>query len=89
MNIPTMTKNQVKSIDRGDVSTQQTRADESISTAPEIIVSSIPQAAIFGAVGGALAVGVIIIVAIILIMVVIARNKTRDESKGKNTEYST
>lgn len=87
-----MTAHWVKSIDinGGDVSTHQTGADDNMSTIPATIsISSIPQAIIFGAVGGALAVGVIIVAAILLAMVVVRKGKrTRDEKaveNGKNT----
>ena len=87
-----MTVYWVKSVDinGGDVSTHQTGADDSTSTPPATIsISSTPQAIIFGAVGGALAVGVIIVAAILLAMVVVRKGKrTRDKKSvenGKNT----
>ena len=87
-----MTVYWVKSIDinGSDVSTHQTRADDSMSTTSATIsISSTPQAIIFGAVGGALAVGVIIVAAVLLAMVVVRKGKrTRDEKaaeNGKNT----
>ena len=87
-----MTSYWVKSIDinGGDVSTHQTRADDSVSTTPATIsISSTPQAIIFGAVGGALAVGVTILAAVLLALVVVRKGKrTRDEKaaeNGKNT----
>lgn len=90
-----MTTSRVKSIDVNgdDVSTHQTRTDNSTSTTtPAISVSPIPQAIIFGAVGGALAVGVIIVAAILWAMVVVRKGKrTRDEKavvNGKNTTRS-
>jgi hypothetical protein len=90
-----MTAHWVKSTDinGGDVSTHQTGADySSTSTAPATIsISSIPQAIIFGAVGGVLAVGVIIVATILLAMVIVRRKgkRARDknaEENGKNTQ---
>lgn len=84
-----MTANRVKSIDINgdDVSTHQTRADDSTSTTPATIsISSIPQAIIFGAVGGALAVGVVIVATILLAMVVV-RRKGKAGENGETVIY--
>ena len=82
----------VKSINRDEVSTEQTRADESTSTAPAMMIHSIPQAVIFGAVGGALAVGVITLAALVLVVVVITNKKKRMKDgsaavNGKNIQH--
>ena len=59
---------------------EQTRADETTSTtALVIMIYSIPQAVIFGVVGGALAVGVIILAALVLVVVVIKKKDKENE----------
>ena len=86
-----MTAHWVKSMDinGGSVSTHQTGADDSSTTGttPAVIsISSTPQAIIFGAVGGTLAVGVLIVATILLVMVIIRRKgkKTRDKNEAEN-----
>lgn len=91
-----MTAHWVKSADinGGGVSIHQTGADDSsnTSTTPATIsISSTPQAIIFGAVGGALAVGVIVVATILLVMVIVRRKgkRTRDTNAaedGKNAQ---
>ena len=85
-----LTAHWVKSTDinGGDVSTHRTGADDrSMSTTPATVsISSTPQVIIFGAVGGALAVGVIILVTILFAMVVVRRKgkRTKDEKAAEN-----
>ena len=85
-----LTAHWVKSTDvnGGDVSTHRTGADDrSTSTAQTTVsISSTPQVIIFGAVGGALAVGVIILATILFAMVVVKRKgkRTRDEKAAEN-----
>lgn len=86
-----MTAHWVKSMDinGGSVSIHQTGADDSSTTSTipaTILISSTPQAIIFGAVGGALAVGVLVVATILLVMVIIRRKgkRTRDKNKAEN-----
>lgn len=85
-----LTAHWVKSTDvnGGDVSTHRTGADDrSTSTAPTMVsISSTPQVIIFGAVGGALAVGVIILATILFAMVVVRRKgkRTKDEKAAEH-----
>lgn len=85
-----LTAHWVKSTDinGGDVSTHRAGADDrSMSTTPATVsISSTPQVIIFGAVGGALAVGVIILVTILFAMVVVRRKgkRTKDEKAAEN-----
>ena len=84
-----LTAHWVKSTDinGGDVSTHRTGADDrSMSTTPATVSISSTQVIIFGAVGGALAVGVIILATILFAMVVVKRKgkRTRDEKAAEN-----